>query len=382
VSELSIFADGDRSYSYSPDSDTTSSPSLCLPDPVTDPALPPSERSLTLLLTDAVDTWLHYLKHHDGKTDQTRHDYLCHVRAYARFLGSDAVVADFSVHTARAFLADYARRCRPRSVRARLQSLRSFGAWCVTHELMTENPALLLKPPQMDEPDRRWPSDEKIGAVLAACERIADKRRAALTRALLSVCVYSGLRSHELVDLSVGDVDLTLGVLYVRHGKGDKPRTLYPHEACLTALREWLRLRPKDCQHDYLFALDRGRRVAKHALTNIFANVIAIAGFEGDRDLTPHCFRRAYATRLLRHGANLDEIRQAMGHSSVYTTGMYLYTSEAQMRRLAGLSGLSMEGTPAPLPTEKEGSVPVPKRPAWDYRRPASYLKRTSIRNG
>jgi len=340
-------------------------------------ALTPPERIDPMLLADALNAWMTFLKDFDGKTKSTRHDYGSHARAFAHWLGEHSTVADFTLFTLRAHIAEYARRCRPRSVRARLQSLRSFGNWCVSAGHLTENPANAVHPPQMDEPERHWPTDAKVSAVVMACERIADRRRAALTRAMLLTCVHTGLRSQELLDLTTGDLDLARGILFVRNGKGGKPRRLYPNEECLKALREWLRLRPGECTHPYLFALDRGRRVSRDSLRTIFRNVIAIAGFEpGDRDLTPHAFRRAYATRLLRHGANLDEIRMAMGHSSVYTTGLYLHTDEEQMIHLAQLSSLSaQEPAQQPAPTP-----PVPKRPAWTERRPHSFLKRTSLR--
>lgn len=337
------------------------------------------ERTSPMLLTDALASWLLYLKDHDGKTRATRNDYRNHAGAFARWLGAHAVVKDFTLFTTRAHMSEYARRCRPRSVRARLQSLRSFGNWLVSEGHLRENPANALSPPQMDDPERRFPDDTKIALVLAAVSRIADARRQAITRAILTTATHTGLRSTELLDLLVSDVDLSQGVIRVRCGKGGKPRSLYPNEECLEAIREWMRIRERDCAHDYLFALDRGRRVSRDSLRAIMRNAIAIAGFDPhDRELTPHCFRRAYATRLLKNGANLDEIRQALGHSSIYTTGMYLHTSEEAMRRLAELSSLkSKEPT---VPPAAPPAPPVAKRPLWNEGARRRHLKRTPLR--
>lgn len=387
MSEQSLHVRGVTRYNTPLTEAGTAAPFVTTPDASLEPVLSameaetetrtPPERTVPMLLADALNAWLAFLRDHDGKTRATRNDYRCHARAFSRWLGEHAVTADFTLFTTRAHMSEYARRCRPRSVRARLQSLRSFGNWLVEQGHIKENPANALQPPQMDEPQRRWPDDKKIALVLAAVSRIADRRRQALTLAILATCAHTGLRSAELLDLKVSDVDLEQGVIRVRCGKGGKPRTLYPNEECVTALRDWMRVREKECSHDYLFALDRGRRVSRDSLRSLCRNVFAIAGFDPhDKELTPHCFRRAYATRLLKNGANLDEIRQALGHSSIYTTGMYLHTSEEAMRRLADLSSLRTGDTQPPAAPP----APLPKQPVWNEGARRRHLKRTPLR--
>jgi site-specific recombinase XerD len=175
---------------------------------------------------------------------------------------------------------------------------------------------------------------------LDACERQSKPRQVALSRALLSVLIYAGLRREELLCLYVSDVNFSEKSILVRSGKGSKSRKVFPCEECLTAVREWLAFRPNNCTHEYLWARDRSRRMYEYGLVATLEQVKAIAGLADHDNIKPHSLRHNFATRLLRNGADVRSIQSALGHSNLATTSIYLHVDEERLKEVAHLSSL------------------------------------------
>jgi site-specific recombinase XerD len=235
---------------------------------------------------------------------------------------------------------------RPRTVRSAFNPIRGLGEYLVQQGVLTENPSLKVTMPKKDAAIRRVVTDEEVTQLLEACERQRSDKQVALSRALLSVLVYGGLRRQELLDLHLSDVNLEEGSILVRSGKGSKSRKVFVYRECRDAVREWLNFRPAQTDHDYLWAYDRTRRISEDGLREVVETVKAIAGLRSHKDIVPHSLRHNCATRLMKNGADVRSIQAFLGHSSINTTQMYLHVSEEQLRGIADLGALSSPGRP------------------------------------
>jgi len=157
----------------------------------------------------------------------------------------------------------------------------------------------------------------------------------AISRAILSVLTCCGLRASELIDLKVGDVSFGNKTLLVASGKGDKSRMLYPPAETLAAIKEWLQYREKDCTHEYLWTLDRNRRMGYNGLLHWLDEVKCMAGFRDHPNIKPHSLRHFFATKMHDNGAPIKAIQSAMGHTDAQTTFVYLHLGEEQTKLMA-----------------------------------------------
>lgn len=199
--------------------------------------------------------------------------------------------------------------------------------------------------PKKDAARRPLIEDSEIQRLLDACERQADPRKVALSRAVLSTLIFAGLRRSECLGLRVQDVSIEANSILVANGKGAKSRRVYPCRECLTALADWLVVR-EPCRHDYLFSYNRGQRMGHKALKVMLDNLAAIAGLAGNPAVKPHSLRHAAATRLARNGASLIAIQAFLGHTSVTTTSAYLHANEEMAREVASLGSLKSHDDP------------------------------------
>lgn len=138
-------------------------------------------------------------------------------------------------------------------------------------------------------------------------------------RLILEIGAYAGLRVSEIVKLQVEHVDFEDGMLEVHAGKGDKDRNVPMHPRLASALRLYLAER----KTGWVFGSGRGS--SGHLTPRAVQLMIHATAERAEivRHVTPHKLRHSFATLLLASGADLLEIKDLLGHSSVATTQIY-----------------------------------------------------------
>lgn len=309
-----------------------------------------------MLLSNAIVDYIAYIRHEKGLSKLTVLHYQSNLRALLRWIkengfGDAPEVDILTLPTLRRYLYQMSSRgLRPRSINTAFHGPRGLCVFLVENGALTENPMLKLTMPKKDAATRRTVSDDEITLLLDACERQSNPRQIAHTRAVLSALVYAGLRRAEVCDLFLGDVNLKENSLLVRQGKGQKSRKVFVCSDCIDALREWMAVRETDTKHNYLFSIDRNRRVHNQGLASIITNLKATAGLRDHTNILPHALRHACATRLLRNGADLRSIQAFLGHGNLTVTALYLHTNEEQLRNIAELGALKPKSAPTPAP--------------------------------
>jgi integrase/recombinase XerD len=161
---------------------------------------------------------------------------------------------------------------------------------------------------------------------------------------------HTGMRVGELVDLRLGDLDLAGGRIFIPSAKNGQERVVYLTPALVTALRNFLSIRPVT-NDDHLWQYD-GRRLTDEKARNCVARWGEKCGIR----VTPHRLRHTFATRLLNQGVSLEVVRKLLGHSSLQMSQHYarLYDSTVkdQFESAAGeLEGVVVRNWPMPAAT-------------------------------
>jgi integrase/recombinase XerD len=136
-------------------------------------------------------------------------------------------------------------------------------------------------------------------------------------KAILYLMLDSGLRISEVVGLVLDDLDLTRGMVHVRHGKGDKERYSLFGPITAGCLRLWLELR-KSAEH-YVFVDRWGNHLTVSGVYKIIRRIAKSAGIK----VHPHALRHTFATEFLNSGGLAPDLQQLMGHEHIETTMIY-----------------------------------------------------------
>lgn len=154
--------------------------------------------------------------------------------------------------------------------------------------------------------------------------------------ALFAVLLSCGLRRNEIVSLNVSSVNFNDNSIKVT-GKGNKERLAYLPDKAIEYIKKWL--------HESLLFNDKPlfTRILKNGtitssrLTSqaVYYLVRQLKNKLNVNSLTPHDFRRTFATHLLQNGEDVFTVQQAMGHSNVQTTQAYDLRDNDKLKAVA-----------------------------------------------
>ena len=166
-------------------------------------------------------------------------------------------------------------------------------------------------------------TNDQIELLMRQCSRRAPT--GVRNRALIAVLWRCGLRIGEVRALGVKDLDADSGTLVVQRGKGGKRRVVGVDSGTIALIGRWLELRRKiglPAGGAPLFCSLAGRPLDLSYVRHLLPRLARKAGIE--RRVHAHGLRHAFAVDLVRSGAPLYVVRDALGHASVATTQVYL----------------------------------------------------------
>jgi site-specific recombinase XerD len=166
-------------------------------------------------------------------------------------------------------------------------------------------------------------TDAEVRQLLAQCSRRAPT--GVRDRALIVIMYRAGLRVEEALALRPADVDADHGTVRVLHGKGDKARTVGIDDGALAVIDVWLAERKRlgiNGGRSKLFCTLKGTPLSPEQVRQMVKRRADHAGIE--KRVHPHGLRHTYAAQLADEGAPVNVIQQALGHSTLSTTSIYL----------------------------------------------------------
>ncbi|HQE92533.1 MAG TPA: site-specific tyrosine recombinase XerD [Anaerolineae bacterium] len=184
---------------------------------------------------------------------------------------------------------------------------------------------------------KRLPHTLSRGAVqdLLAAAAVEDTPLGLRDRALLEILYATGMRATEVVNLTVGDIDMVTGAVSCV-GKGNKERLIPVHPTALACLKRYIEEgRPfllRDAAEKTLFLNNQGKPLTRQGLWFLVQYYAQAAGLEAW--VTPHTLRHTFATHLLDGGADLREVQQFLGHANITTTQIYTEVSNRRKREV------------------------------------------------
>lgn len=167
---------------------------------------------------------------------------------------------------------------------------------------------------------------DEVLRLLRACGRSTSGKR---TRALVTLWWRGGLRLDESLSLHASDVHVGPDEIYVRRGKGGRPRRVPIDADAMEVIQAWISERAKIrgwSTHLLIGAYSAGhagRPMSQPAARMALARIVRRAGLE-DRRIHPHMFRHVYAAQLDRERVPIAQISRLLGHASIATTAVYL----------------------------------------------------------
>jgi len=227
----------------------------------------------------------------------------------------------------RRYLSFLHRKNRKSSIARKLSTLRSFFRYLIREKVISVNPAKVVSTPKVEKPLPTTLTVDEAFRLMDSPKR-EEKERELRDRAILELLYSSGLRVGELVSLNFRDLDLTLGIVKV-FGKGRKERIVPVGSKAMEALKAYLENRMGGEPDTPLFINTRGGRLTARSVDRMIKRYSKTSGIV--RKVSPHTLRHTFATHLLDAGADIREIQEMLGHSSLSTTQRYIHLTPGKL---------------------------------------------------
>lgn len=215
------------------------------------------------------------------------------------------------------------------NTRARkISSIKSFFNYiCVKQKKLDVNPCAGLENPKIGKRLPRYLSLDEAVSLLHSVDGKFKKR----DYAILTLFLNCGFRLSELVGINISHIrSNTITVL----GKGNKERSIFLNDACMSAINEYLKERPKDgvIDKDALFLSSRKTRIGRRTVEVIVKKYIIQAGLDPNK-YSPHKLRHTAATLMHKHGnVDIRALQQILGHESISTTEIYTHIDSEEVK--------------------------------------------------
>lgn len=280
--------------------------------------------------------FLDYLKIEKNASEHTIKAYekdLSQFRAYLLNSFNGAQLADAEKKQIRYWLVSLFEQKRTEtSINRKLAALKSYYKFLVMLEYRSDNPARLIK--SLKAP-RKLPvnySEKEMERVLES-SMFSDDFSGWRDYAILLLFYTTGIRRAELIGIEMKDLNLSREELRVL-GKGAKERILPLIPEMCSVLHKYINVREKEfsIKKTHLFLTDKGNKVYPKFVYSRVKRYLSI-GVIG-KHMSPHKLRHSFATHLLDNGAEINSIKEMLGHASLSATQIYTNHSAEKLKKI------------------------------------------------
>lgn len=274
-------------------------------------------------MTDYADTFRDYLLNVKKSSANTVESYMRDINQYLSYCGaSSKKVESADSGVLRAYIDYLSLAGKSEATKSRIvASVRCFYRFLISNGIAKSNPADGIK---LQKTEKRLPGIlDSNEIVLLLSQPDGSDYKSIRDKAMLELLYATGIKVSELIELSVSDLNLQIGLLHLHNGKKERIVPMYP--GAVKAVANYLvNVRPAivtDKAEDRLFTNMNGQPMSRQGFWKIIKHYSEKAGIK--KDITPHTLRHSFAAHLVENGAQLKDIKEMLGHSDISSTQVY-----------------------------------------------------------
>lgn len=219
-----------------------------------------------------------------------------------------------------------------RTLSRKISTLKSFWRFLLSRGYASLNPTLKIILPKTNKALPAFFKENEMASVLDD-QFLVNQYDRVRDRLILELFYMTGIRLSELISLQ--DKDIDLGEKSIRViGKRNKQRVIPIGETLCQNINSYLKLRNETVAttNEYFFLRENGKPMYPKMVYNIVHNKMTEVSSLHKR--SPHVLRHTFATSLLNGGADINAVKELLGHSSLAATQVYTHTSFEELNNI------------------------------------------------
>ena len=275
---------------------------------------------------DCIDLFKSYLENTKKSSKNTLDAYLRDINQFITYCSQNGAKSIEKVN--KNFIVKYLEYLnfigKSDSTKTRIfASLHSYFSFLISQGVINDDPTKDIQGPKVS---RKIPDvlDSKE-IILLLSQPNGNDYKSIRDKAMLELLYATGIKVSELIELSINDINLQIGIIHMHNSKHERIVPVYP--AANKHLAEYCAIaRPalvQNSDEERLFTNMNGQPMSRQGFWKIIKYYADKAGIK--KDITPHTLRHSFAAHLLENGAQLKDIKEMLGHSDISSTQIYAH---------------------------------------------------------
>ncbi|MCD4682665.1 MAG: tyrosine-type recombinase/integrase [Bacteroidales bacterium] len=221
-----------------------------------------------------------------------------------------------------------------RTINRKISTLKSYYKFLQKEDIVHENPMVKIISPKMNKKIPEFIAKEKMDFLFddvsfgTEFEGIRD-------RLIIELFYFTGMRLSELIELKHKDIDLNNQRLKVL-GKRNKERIIPFSNALSSSISDYKQVREREVEQtdstDYFFVTKKGKKIYEKLVYQVVNSYLGKVSTL--RKKSPHVLRHTFATHMLNNGADLNAIKEILGHANLAATQIYTHNTVEKLKTI------------------------------------------------
>lgn len=285
----------------------------------------------------AVRSFLEYLKFQKRYSRHTLISYRNDLEGFGDYLSAqfgDMQPSSIRPAYIRSWMAELKEKgITSKTINRKISALKSFFKYQLREAAVKASPVSGIIVPKISKRLPKYVEKEEIRTLFDHVE-FPDSFAGKTERLALALLYNTGMRQAELLNLKEGHVDFSKSSVKVL-GKGSKERIIPLGPEMISLIREYMSEKAREGfvnQDGYLFVAAGGKKLYPKYLYNL--TVKYLSRVTTSEKKSPHVLRHSFATHLTNNGADLNAVKELLGHSSLAATQVYTHNNIEKLREI------------------------------------------------
>lgn len=279
-----------------------------------------------------------YLTSEKRYSSHTVKSYLSDIEQFSFYLKVQYQLEDLSKATAiqiRSWISQLMiDKINSRSVNRKLSTLRNYYKYLIRHGYIEISPIETIVAPKTKKRLPQFLDSSKIDELLDL-EFYNEGFEGVRDNLILNILYATGIRLSELINIKDSDIDISLQNIKVT-GKRNKERIIPIGKGLLKNIEDYIKLRDESFdnnkQNPYLLVTIKGNKIYPKSVYRIVRSNMGRVTTQSKK--SPHVMRHTFATHLLNEGADINAIKELLGHANLSATQIYTHNTIGKLKKI------------------------------------------------
>jgi integrase/recombinase XerC len=221
-----------------------------------------------------------------------------------------------------------------RTINRKISTLKSFFKFQLKNGIIENTPMFNITAPKISKRLPVFIKEKDLSDLTKALNTNSEDWNSLNTKMLITIFYSTGMRLSELINMKEKQVDFSKKQLKIL-GKGNKERIIPAGGELLSIIKEYINEKKRvfEKTDDVLLVNSKGKRLYPKYAYNLVRGILNEEVRTLDKK-SPHVLRHTFATHLMNNGANLDAVKELLGHASLASTQVYTHNTIEKLKNV------------------------------------------------